>query len=145
MIKEARQQAETHLKKIEDHYGKDSPTTKNYKERHTGIHNASRLWNWCNTAPAVLFAVFVFFIAGWVLYDWDSICSQADGQSIDRNKFPWSWFYLGLLVLVIVDFLCFVFAAIAWARCKFISRVLRHQYDSVLEDEMKQVTPLEKT
>jgi hypothetical protein len=145
MIKEARQQAETHLKKIADHYGPNAQTTKNCQERHKGINRSASLWNWCNTIPAILFAIFVFFIAAWVLADWDTICSQAEKDTIDRTKFPWTWFYRGLVMLVVIDFLCFISAAIAWGTCKWTSRVLRHHHEAVLDEESRAVSPLAKT
>jgi len=38
------------------------------------------------------------------------------------------------------DFLCFVGAAVAWLMCKYEGKVLKQQYDAVLEEDRKKIT-----
>jgi len=139
LIKSTAEEAETHLRKISDHYGKQSNTTRCARGRKKWIGRSSALWNVCNTVPAILFAILVFCVAIWVLLNWDTMCAQNDGEAIDRSKSPWPQCHTGLLYLVVVDLGCFLGAAIAWCTCKLTGRVLRQQYDAALEDEKNQI------
>jgi hypothetical protein len=139
LVKESRDSGKLHFRKIEERYGENDDVTKCSKEQRSKIDSSATIWNWANTIPAILFALFVFLIAGWVLADWDTICSESDTAVIDRTKFPWPWFYWGLLILVVADFLCFTLAAWAWFRCKSNSKALREKHDLVRTEENRRI------
>ena len=140
-IKERRDTAEIHVRKISEHYGKDKKSTKGCESNQWWIGFSRKCWLWANAIPIFIFSIFVFFVAIWVLVDWAAICNQKDGDSIDYSHPPWTWFYFGLLYLVIISGICLISAVAALVVCHCISRVLRGKHEMVLDEENKKIAP----
>lgn len=140
-IKECRDTAELHARKISEHYGEEKDSTKGCKRTRWWIFFSRKLWLWSNAIPIFIFTLFVFLVAIWVLKDWGEICNQKEGDSIDYTHQPWTCFYFGLLYLVIISAICLVGAIVSLIICYFSSRFLREKHQMVLDEENKQITP----
>jgi hypothetical protein len=140
LISKTEEEGAIHLKKIIEHYGQKTSTAGSADSHLRWICKSSKLWNRCNTIPTLLFSVLVFIVAIWVLIEWSFLCTDA-GDDLSKCPITQSCFFLGLLILVLVDGFCFVGAAAAWLICKSHGKTLYQQYNTALEDEKNKITP----
>ena len=142
-ISEARANAVKHCNVVCGRFaGSDSTTARSAKTRNAKINRWAKVWVLVNIVPAACFFCLVFAIAFWVLSDWTGICTQADGQVVDYTAFPWSWFRVGLAIMVFIDLICVLLAGMAWAQCRAASHQLFEQYNTAQEINTQSVEAL---
>jgi hypothetical protein len=140
-IKTTEDNGKLHLKKLSEHYGEKSDTARNADDHLRKISISSKCWHRFNTAPTLAFAFLIFIVAFWIIYNWDYLCQNAG--KIDLSKCPntAASFYVGFLVLVLTDVICFIGAGVAWLICGIHGKTLHQLYLTATDAEKEKINP----
>ncbi|HBJ82630.1 MAG TPA: hypothetical protein DDZ88_01890 [Verrucomicrobiales bacterium] len=112
--------------------------TSHKRSGHCATHHANivwwrKIWDRAQMIPAAIFFVFMFFIAGWVLWSWEEVTKQHQAADLLllQGKWPWTWFRGSLCIMALIDLTVVFLSLLALIKCRTNGKSIAEHHDTL--------------